>query len=67
MNEINEIGVDGEEVETRDIDNEDVIHRYITENEPENNWNNLKKVIEEWPYYQDDEVKEKNHRMKIKV
>ena len=47
MNEINEIGVDGEEVETRDIDNEDVIHRYITENEPENNWNNLKKVIEE--------------------
>ena len=32
MNDINEIGVDGEEVETKDIDNKDVIHRDITEN-----------------------------------
>ena len=32
FNGINDIGVDGEEVETKDIDSEDVIHRAITEN-----------------------------------
>ena len=31
LNDINKIGVDGEEVKTKDIDNQDVMHRDITE------------------------------------
>ena len=59
LNDINEIGVDGEEVKTKDIDNEDVMHRDITENEPETNRNTSKKITEECPNDEDDETKEK--------
>ena len=45
MNDINDIVVDGYEAETKDINNSDVIHRDITENEPETNRGNLKKLI----------------------
>ena len=38
---------DKEGEETTETENEGVIHRYITENETENNVCNLKKVIEE--------------------
>ena len=57
MIEINEIGVDEDGGETKYIENKDVIHRDITENELENIWDTLKKVIEEFPYDQDDEKK----------
>ena len=42
MNDINEIGVDGQEVETKDINNEYIIHRYMTENESNTNRDTLK-------------------------
>ena len=42
MNEINDIGVYREKVETKDIDNEDVTPRGIIENEPETNRYTLK-------------------------
>ena len=35
FNEIDDIDVDEEVGETKDIENEDLIHREITENEPE--------------------------------
>ena len=44
------------------MENEYVIHRNVTENEPETNQDTLKKVIEECSYDQDDEDKEKNSR-----
>ena len=44
-----------------------MIHRDITENELENNQDTLKKVIEKCPNDQDDEEKEKMHRMKMKM
>ena len=59
MNDINEIGVDGQEVETKDINNEYIIHRYMTENESNTNRDTLKKLMEECLDDQDDEVKEK--------
>ena len=46
LNDINEIGVDEERVETKYIENKGVIHIYITENEPETNRDTLKRVIE---------------------
>ena len=67
FNEINEIGVDEDGGQTKYIGNEDVIHRYITENEPETNQYTLKKVIDECPDDQDDEQKEKQQIIKIKV
>ena len=45
LNDINYIGVDEEGGENKDIENENVIHRHITENEPETNRDTLKKVI----------------------
>ena len=45
MNEINMIGVDEEVGENKFIENEDVINRDVTKNEPENNQDTLKKVI----------------------
>ena len=46
LNEINEIGVDEEGVEKYLMENEDVIYRDATKNEPETNWCILKEVIE---------------------
>ena len=67
MIEINEIGVDEDGGETKYIENKDVIHRDITENEPETNRDTLKKLIEEFPDDQDDEDKEKQYIMKMKA
>ena len=52
---------------TAENENEGVIHRDITENEPETNWDVLKKVIEECPDGQDEDKKEKLQRIKMKV
>ena len=46
LNDINKIGVDEEVGENKFIENEDVINRDVTKNEPENNQDTLKKVIE---------------------
>ena len=59
LNEINEIGVDVEWVETKDIENEDVIHRNITENEQETNRYTLKNTTEECP---DDQLYENKRK-----
>ena len=59
LNEINDIALD-EEVGDYLIENENVIHIDVTENEPETNWDTLKKVIEQLPDDQDDEQKEKS-------
>ena len=40
---MNDIGVDKDGVETKDIRNEDIINRNITENEPETNRESLKR------------------------
>ena len=56
FNEINHIGLDEEGGETKVIGNEDLIHRDITENEPETNWDSLKNVIEELADNQYDKV-----------
>ena len=50
MNEVNDIGVGEEGEETKDIENEGLIHIYITENETGTNQDALKKVIKELPY-----------------
>ena len=42
LNDINDIGVDGEKGETKDIDNNNVKQRDVTENEPETNQYNMK-------------------------
>ena len=55
--DINDIGVDGQEVETKDIENEDVIHRNIDENKPYTNRDTLKKLIKELLDDQDNELK----------
>ena len=44
LNETNEIGV-YEEGGDFFTENEYVIHIYVTENEPENNWDTLKNII----------------------
>ena len=59
LNEINEIGVDEEVVEKIHIENEDVIHRDVTKNEPETNRYTLKNITEEFPDDQDGEEKGK--------
>ena len=59
LNNINEIGVDEDWGETKDTKNEYVIHRNTNENEPENNRDTLKKVIEEFPDDQDKKEKER--------
>ena len=58
MIEINEIGVDEDGGETKYIENKDVIHRDITENEPETNQDILKNLIEDFPDDQENEEKE---------
>ena len=55
------------ERKTAENENEGVIHREITENEPGTNWDVLKKVIEECPDGQDEDKKEKLQRIKMKV
>ena len=40
---------DDQKEKTAENKNDDVIHRYITENEKENNWDTLEKVTEECP------------------
>ena len=49
LNEIKNICVYEWRVQTKDIENEDVIHRYITDNEPETDRNNLKKCNRRMP------------------
>ena len=60
MNDMNDIDVDVQEEENKDIDNEDLTHIDITETELEANWDTLKNVIEEYPDDHDDKDKKNN-------
>ena len=51
MNEVNDIGVYEEGEETKDIENEGVVHINITENESKTYQDTLKNVLEELPEY----------------
>ena len=46
MNDRKEIGVNGEKLYIKDINNAYAMHRYINRKKPETNLNNLIKVIE---------------------